>query len=123
VKRHLDIAPLIPEISDGMAAAVSYGTARSLRVNFQRRRDSGKNWDLLQGRYPLWLVLASYAKTDVGRIVVVVFLQGGRPPSAPRPRNFPGACIANLYDHDFFVAHPTLPTDTAEREAGGQHAQ
>ncbi|MGH9553169.1 MAG: penicillin-binding transpeptidase domain-containing protein, partial [Terriglobales bacterium] len=34
VKRHLDIAPLIPEISDGMAAAVSYGTARSLRVNF-----------------------------------------------------------------------------------------
>src|SRR5467141_4501718 len=31
VKRHLDIAPLIPEISDGMADAVLYGTARSVR--------------------------------------------------------------------------------------------
>src|SRR5919204_4877514 len=34
VKRHLDIGPLIPEISDGMAGAVRYGTARTLRVNF-----------------------------------------------------------------------------------------
>ncbi|HSB76681.1 MAG TPA: penicillin-binding transpeptidase domain-containing protein, partial [Terriglobales bacterium] len=32
VKRQLNIAPLIPEISDGMAAAVQYGTARSVRV-------------------------------------------------------------------------------------------
>src|SRR6202035_2550904 len=30
VKRHLDIAPIIPEISDGMAGAVQYGTARKL---------------------------------------------------------------------------------------------
>src|SRR5579862_6726233 len=34
VKRQLDIAGLIPEISDGMAGAVRYGTARSLRLNF-----------------------------------------------------------------------------------------
>src|SRR5246500_1584723 len=34
VKRQLDIAGLIPEISDGMAGAVRYGTARSLRYNF-----------------------------------------------------------------------------------------
>ena len=31
VKRHLDIAGLIPELSDGMAGAVQYGTARRLR--------------------------------------------------------------------------------------------
>src|SRR5437870_7067024 len=30
VKRHLNIAGLIPEISDGMAGAVEYGTARRL---------------------------------------------------------------------------------------------
>ena len=30
VKRTLDIAPLIPEISVGMEGAVEYGTARSL---------------------------------------------------------------------------------------------
>ena len=32
VKRHLEIAGLIPELSDGMAGAVNYGTARRLLV-------------------------------------------------------------------------------------------
>ena len=34
VKRTLDIARFIPEMQDGMAGAVEYGTARSLRTNF-----------------------------------------------------------------------------------------
>src|SRR5438105_12003988 len=78
VKRHLDIAPLIPEISDGMAGAVTYGTARNLRVNFNEEEILGKTGTCSKAgtRYG-WF--ASYAKTDVGRIVVVVFLQGGRP--------------------------------------------
>src|ERR1700730_16538808 len=42
VKRRLDIAPLIPEISDGMAGAVSYGTARSLHLNFTEEEVLGK---------------------------------------------------------------------------------
>src|SRR5437588_4015532 len=42
VKRHLDIAPLIPEISDGMAGAVLYGTARSVRMNFSEEAILGK---------------------------------------------------------------------------------
>ena len=36
VKRTLDIATIVPEIQDGMHAAVQYGTARSLRANFNR---------------------------------------------------------------------------------------
>src|SRR5271154_2023604 len=32
IKRQLDIAPLIPEIQDGMQAVVEYGTARSLKA-------------------------------------------------------------------------------------------
>src|SRR5947209_5393975 len=34
VKRMLSIAPLVPEMLDGMRAAVQYGTARSLKANF-----------------------------------------------------------------------------------------
>ena len=38
IKRQLDIAPLIPEISVGMAGAVQYGTARRLGLNLQGGR-------------------------------------------------------------------------------------
>jgi penicillin-binding protein 2 len=112
VKRHLDIAPLIPEISDGMAAAVSYGTARSLRVNFNEEEILGKTGTCSRAgtRYG-WF--ASYANTDVGRVVVVVFLQGGRPTFGPKAAEISGRMYRNLYDHAFFAAHPTLPTDTA----------
>jgi penicillin-binding protein 2 len=34
VKRTLDIAKYVPEMQDGMAGAVEYGTARSLRATF-----------------------------------------------------------------------------------------
>jgi len=44
VKRHLDIEPVIPELSGGMAGAVAYGTARSLRLNFNRI-DPGQDRD------------------------------------------------------------------------------
>ena len=112
VKRHLDIAPLIPEISDGMAGAVTYGTARNLRVNFSEEEILGKTGTCSKAgtRYG-WF--ASYAKTNVGRIVVVVFLQGGRPTFGPKAAEIAGRMYRNLYDHDFFIARPTLPTDTA----------
>src|SRR5438046_5285171 len=42
VKRHLDIASLIPEISDGMAGAVTYGTARRAPLNFNEEEILGK---------------------------------------------------------------------------------
>src|SRR5713101_3183267 len=113
VKRHLDIAPLIPSISDGMAGAVTYGTARNLRVNFNEEEILGKTGTCSKAgtRYGGF---ASYAKTDVGRIVVVVFLQGGRPTFGPKAAEISGRMYRNLYDHDFFIARPTLPTDTAD---------
>jgi beta-lactamase class D len=112
VKRHLDIAPIIPEISDGMAAAVSYGTARSLRVNFNEEEILGKTGTCSRAgtRYG-WF--ASYAKTDVGRIVVVVFLQGGRPTFGPKAAEISGRMYRSLYDHSFFEVHPTQPANTA----------
>ena len=42
IKRQLDIAPLIPEISVGMAGAVQYGTARRLGLNFNEEEILGK---------------------------------------------------------------------------------
>jgi penicillin-binding protein 2 len=109
IKRQLDIAPLIPEISDGMAGAVTYGTARSLRVNFNEEEILGKTGTCSRaGTRFGWF--ASYANTDVGRIVVVVFLQGGRPTFGPKAAEISGLIYRSLYDHNFFVAHPVLDT-------------
>ena len=112
VKRQLDIAPLIPEISDGMAGAVQYGTARSLRLNFNEEEILGKTGTCSHaGTRFGWF--ASYANTSVGRVVVVVFLQGGRPTFGPKAAEITGRIYRNMYDHNFFVAGPAAPADTA----------
>jgi cell division protein FtsI/penicillin-binding protein 2 len=108
VKRHLDIAGILPEISDGMAGAVTYGTARRLRVNFSEEEVLGKTGTCSRaGTRFGWF--ASYANTTAGRVVVVVFLQGGRPTFGPKAAEIAGRMYRNLYDHDFFLARPVLP--------------
>ena len=112
IKRQLDIAPLIPEISDGMAGAVQYGTARSLRLNFNEEEILGKTGTCSHaGTRFGWF--ASYANTSVGRVVVVVFLQGGRPTFGPKAAEIAGRMYRNMYDHNFFIAGRSLPSDTA----------
>jgi penicillin-binding protein 2 len=112
VKRQLDIAPLIPELSDGMAGAVQYGTARSLRLNFNEEEVLGKTGTCSHaGTRFGWF--ASYANTSAGRVVVVVFLQGGRPTFGPKAAEIAGRMYRNLYDHNFFAAGSGLPSDTA----------
>lgn len=116
VKRHLDIAPLIPEISDGMAGAVSYGTARSLRLNFNEEEVLGKTGTCSHsGTRFGWF--GSYANTDYGRIVVVVFLQGGRPTFGPKAAEIAGRMYRGLYDREFFLAKPNVPANTAGFQA------
>jgi penicillin-binding protein 2 len=112
VKRQLDIAPIIPELSDGMAGAVQYGTARSLRLNFNEEAILGKTGTCSHAgtRYG-WF--ASYANTSVGRVVVVVFLQGGRPTFGPKAAEIAGRIYRNMYDHNFFIAGPAALTDQA----------
>jgi cell division protein FtsI/penicillin-binding protein 2 len=114
VKRHLDIAPLIPEISDGMAGAVSYGTARSLRVNFGEEEILGKTGTCSRaGTRFGWF--ASYANTEVGRVVLVVFLQGGRPTYGPKAAEITGRIYRNLYDHNFFMSTPEKVANTVSK--------
>jgi penicillin-binding protein 2 len=112
VKRQLDIAPIIPELSDGMAGAVQYGTARRLRVNFNEEEILGKTGTCShEGTRYGWF--ASYANTSVGRVVVVVFLQGGRPTFGPKAAEIAGRMYRNMYDRDFFVAGRNLPSSAA----------
>jgi penicillin-binding protein 2 len=117
IKRQLDIAPLIPEISDGMAGAVQYGTARRLGLNFSEEEILGKTGTCSHaGTRFGWF--ASYANTSRGRIVVVVFLQGGRPTFGPKAAEIAGVMYRNLYDHNFFIAGAPAPADSASRPAG-----
>jgi cell division protein FtsI/penicillin-binding protein 2 len=115
VKRHLDIQPAIPELSDGMAGAVEYGTARSVRLNFNEESILGKTGTCSHaGTRFGWF--ASYANTDIGRIVTVVFLQGGRPTFGPKAAEIAGRMYRNLYDHNFFVAGAAGTTPTPDLE-------
>ncbi len=116
VKRHLDIAPLVPQISDGMAGAVRYGTARSLRYSFSEEQVLGKTGTCSKdGTRFGWF--ASYANTEYGSIVTVIFLQGGRPTFGPKAAELAGKFYRNLYDHSFFAAKP--PVRTAGESAAG----
>jgi penicillin-binding protein 2 len=112
VKRQLDIAPIIPELSDGMAGAVQYGTARSLRLNFNEEEILGKTGTCShEGTRYGWF--ASYANTNIGRIVVVIFLEGGRPTFGPKAAELAGRMYRNMYDHNFFLAGSSLPASAS----------
>ncbi|MBZ5513209.1 MAG: penicillin-binding protein [Acidobacteriia bacterium] len=111
VKRYLDIGPLIPQVSPGMAAAVQYGTAQSVRWNFSEEEVLGKTGTCSNNgtRYG-WF--ASFANTAAGRIAVVVFLEGGRPTFGPKAAEIAGRMYRNLYDHSFFVQTTPAPDKT-----------
>jgi penicillin-binding protein 2 len=116
IKRTLDIAKLIPEIQDGMHAAVQYGTARSLRANFNQFPVMGKTGTCSNnGTRFGWF--ASYADTQYGRIVTVFFLEGGRPTFGPKAAELTGLFYRNLWDKSYFVAKQ--PTETATKTAIG----
>lgn len=103
IKRTLDIGKLIPEIQDGMQAAVQYGTARSLRANFNQFPVMGKTGTCSDnGTRFGWF--ASYADTQYGRIVTVIFLEGGRPTFGPKAAELTGVFYRDLWDKSYFAA-------------------
>ena len=117
IKRELDIADVIPEMQDGMMGAVEYGTARRLRLNFSEEQILGKTGTCSKdGTRFGWF--ASYAKTEYGHIVTVVFLQGGRPTFGPKAAEITGRFYRSLYDHDFFraTASSQIPEKTVSTE-------
>ncbi|MGO8708683.1 MAG: penicillin-binding transpeptidase domain-containing protein [Terracidiphilus sp.] len=102
IKRTLDIAKYVPSLEDGMAGAVEYGTARSLRTNFRELPVFGKTGTCSDsGTRFGWF--ASYSESPQGSLVTVFFLEGGRPTFGPRAAELTGEFYRNLWDHDFFA--------------------
>ncbi|MGA3262945.1 MAG: penicillin-binding transpeptidase domain-containing protein [Terracidiphilus sp.] len=103
VKRTLNIARYVPDLQDGMAAAVEYGTARKLRANFQQLPVFGKTGTCSEkGTRFGWF--SSWSDSPQRRLVTVFFLEGGRPTFGPRAAEMTGEFYQNLWDHNWFAA-------------------
>jgi cell division protein FtsI/penicillin-binding protein 2 len=101
IKRTLDISRYLPDLEDGMAGAVEYGTARRLRANFRELPIFGKTGTCSDNgtRYG-WF--AAYSESPQGGLVTVFFLEGGRATFGPRAAELTGAFYQDLWDHDYF---------------------
>ena len=104
VKRLLDIQDVIPEILPGMAGAVGYGTARSLKQNFVQFPVFGKTGTCSNnGTRFGWFV--SYGDAPTGRIVTVIFLEGGRPTFGPKAAELTGQFYKAMFERNYFAPH------------------
>jgi cell division protein FtsI/penicillin-binding protein 2 len=122
VKRTLDIARYVPEMQDGMAGAVEYGTARRLRASFKQLPVFGKTGTCSDnGTRFGWF--ASYTETPQGNLVTVFFLEGGRPTFGPRAAELTGAFYKNLWDRDYFSQKNTVATAAAPAESSQAASQ
>lgn len=114
VKRLLDIKDVIPQILPGMEGAVDFsnGTARSLRTNFQQFPVFGKTGTCSNnGTRFGWFV--SYGDAPTGRIVTVIFLEGGRPTFGPKAAELTGQFYRAMYDRNVFAPKNGAPAMTA----------
>jgi penicillin-binding protein 2 len=112
VKRTLDIARFVPDLQDGMAGAVEYGTARRLRANFQEFPVFGKTGTCSdKGTRFGWFV--SYSEAPQGSLVTVFFLEGGRPTFGPRAAELTGEFYKNLWDRNYFAGKGTQQAHAA----------
>jgi len=101
VKRQLDIARFVPQMEEGMAGAVEYGTARRLRANFQQFPVFGKTGTCSdKGTRFGWF--ASFVESPQGPLVTVFFLEGGRPTFGPRAAELTGLFYKGLQERDYF---------------------
>jgi penicillin-binding protein 2 len=122
VKRTLDIAKYVPDLQEGMAGAVEYGTARRLSATFHDFPVFGKTGTCSDnGTRFGWF--ASFSNSPQGNLVTVFFLEGGRPTFGPRAAELTGEFYKNLWDRNYFAnkgqqeARATLPVPAAETVA------
>lgn len=104
VREQFDIAPLLPDLREGMLAAVLYGTAKR-SYDPDGEQDLGKtgtcNDEGLGGRLG-WFV--SYADQAHPKIVIVVLLHGGaRIISGPHASEIAGRIYRGLYQRNYFA--------------------
>jgi cell division protein FtsI/penicillin-binding protein 2 len=104
IKRTLDIEPLLPELREGMLAAVLYGTARS-SYNHEGEQPLGKTGTCSdQGSRLGWFV--SYADQLHPRIVLVVLLRGNtRRVKGPTAAEIAGRIYRSLRERNYFASN------------------
>jgi cell division protein FtsI/penicillin-binding protein 2 len=102
VKRRLDIEPLIPEITPGLAGAVEYGTARRAGAESDEMI-FGKTGTCTDSRSPTHLGwFASFTDARSGKIAVVVLLTGAQGVSGPAASAVAGNVYRNLGAAGYF---------------------
>jgi cell division protein FtsI/penicillin-binding protein 2 len=114
IKQQLDIGPLLPDLREGMLAAVMYGTAKQ-SYDPDGEQALGKtgtcNDESLGGRLG-WFV--SYADQAHPKIVLVVLIRGGsRAISGPHASEIAGRIYHGLRERNYFaesVHHSTYAT-------------
>ncbi len=118
VKRLLDIQDIIPQILPGMSGAVNWGTARSLKSNFVEFPVFGKTGTCSNnGTRFGWFV--SYGNAPTGRIVTVIFLEGGRPTFGPKAAELTGEFYRAMYERNYFSSPHSPATVAVGLPSGG----
>jgi penicillin-binding protein 2 len=124
VRQQLDIGSVLPDLRDGMLAAVMYGTARQSYDPYgeQALGKTGTCNDQDVGGRLGWFV--SYADQVHPKIVLVVLLHGGsRIISGPHASEIAGRIYRGLYARNYFadmdrkraqLAAAAAPAQTAE---------
>ena len=115
IRQQLDIAPLLPDLREGMLGAVMYGTAKR-SYDPDGEQDLGKtgtcNDEGLGGRLG-WFV--SYADQAHPRIVIVVLLHGrSRIISGPYASEIAGRMYRGLNARNYFASSATSPDTTKQ---------
>jgi penicillin-binding protein 2 len=122
VRRQLDIAPLLPDLREGMLAAVMYGTAKRSYdpLGDQSLGKTGTcNDESLGGRLG-WYV--SYADEIHPKIVLVILIRGGgRSTNGPRASQIAGQIYRGLRERNYFPATDRSAQYAAAGTAGASH--
>jgi penicillin-binding protein 2 len=106
VKRHLDIAQLIPQIKPGMTGAVEFGTARRAEYDLEAPL-CAKTGTCTGGTTHLgWF--GSFNDFGQTRLVTVVLLTGGRGVSGPLASEIGGAIYRSLREEGYLGHRPAF---------------
>jgi penicillin-binding protein 2 len=99
---HARYRPLVPDLQDGMAGAVEYGTARRLRANFQELPVFGKTGTCSDnGTRFGWF--ASFLSRHRAAWSRCSSSKAAGPPSGPRAAELTGEFYKNLWDRNYFA--------------------
>jgi membrane peptidoglycan carboxypeptidase/LysM repeat protein len=117
IKRRLDIEPLLPDVRDGMLAAVLYGTGRQ-SFSGEGEQPLGKTGTCSEDGSRLgWFV--SYADQSNPKIVLAVLVRGrSRGVTGPLAAQIAGRIYRRLYQENYFADRNPSPSPSAAAASG-----